>query len=181
MSTDGELPQVHIDPGESHLIRQPGILRTLLGSCVGITFWVERLRIGALCHPMLPAFPTQQAAAIPRAAGLRYVDFAIRDMAAQLDALGAARSEVEVKIFGGADVLDVGRHHSRPTVGRLNGEVAVSVLRAEGYKVAASSLGGREGVHIQFNTLSGEVLLRRFGRLRKASRHHHSDLATCHR
>ena len=161
---DEGLRQIHVQPGESHLIREAGMLSTLLGSCVGITFWVERLCIGALCHPMLPAIPARRAASMGDASGRRYVDFSIREMASQFDALGAARGETEVKIFGGADVLDMDRSHSRPTVGRLNVEAAERVLRAEGYKVAASRLGGNEGMQIHFNTGNGEVLLRRFGR-----------------
>jgi chemotaxis receptor (MCP) glutamine deamidase CheD len=46
-------------------------------------------------------------------------------------------------------------------VGRLNGEVAVKVLEEEGFSVVASSLGGKRGVNIHFNTKSGEVLLQR--------------------
>ena len=39
--------------------REPTILRTLLGSCVGIAFRVPRLGVGALCHPMLPRCPAK--------------------------------------------------------------------------------------------------------------------------
>ena len=49
----------------------------------------------------------------------------------------------------------------RPTVGRLNSEVAMKVLEEEGFGVAASSLGGKRGVNIHFNTKTGEVLLQR--------------------
>ena len=102
---EDELPEVYVQPGESHLVREPTILRTLLGSCVGIAFWVPRLGLGALCHPMLPRTPARLAVSLTRSAGRRYVDFAIRDLARQFDALGASRGEVEVKLFGGGDVL----------------------------------------------------------------------------
>jgi chemotaxis protein CheD len=155
------LPEVFVQPGESHLVREPTILRTLLGSCVGIAFWAPRLGLGALCHPMLPRTPPKAAASLSRSAGRRYVDFAIRDLAHQFDALGARRDEVEVKLFGGGDVLVMTPNSNRPTVGRLNGEVALKVLEEEGFAVVASSLGGKRGVNIHFNTESGEVLLQR--------------------
>jgi chemotaxis protein CheD len=94
-------------------------------------------------------------------AGRRYVDFAIRDMARQLDRLGAMRTEAEVKLFGGNDVLAVASSNPRPTIGMLNCEAALHVLAEEGFKVAASCLGGTVGVHITFETATGEVLLRR--------------------
>jgi chemotaxis protein CheD len=119
------------------------------------------LGIGALCHAMLPSYPDKSPANLSPAAGRRYVDFSIRDLARQLDAHGACRNEVQVKLFGGADVLMVTDEASRPTVGRLNCEAAIRVLREEGLGVLASSLGGTSGVNIQFHTGTGEVLLRR--------------------
>ena len=155
------IPEVYVQPGESHLVPQPTILRTVLGSCVGITFLVPRLSIGALCHPMLPRLPESRFNWLSVSSGRRYVDFAIRDMARQLDERGARRNEAVVKLFGGADVLSVGDESSRPTVGKLNCESALRILEEEGFMVSACSLGGTYGVHIQFETGTGEVLLRR--------------------
>jgi chemotaxis protein CheD len=155
------IPEVYVQPGECRMVTVPVILRTVLGSCVGITFQVPRLQIGALCHPMLPQCPVQRMASMNAAAGRRYVDFAIREMARHLDSLGAARAETRVKLFGGADVLSIADAGSRPTVGKLNCEAAMRVLKEEGFTVSASSLGGCSGVHIQFQTATGEVLLRR--------------------
>jgi len=66
-----------------------------------------------------------------------------------------------VKLFGGGDVLLTAKDAARPTVGRLNIEVAMNVLEEEGFAVSASSLGGQRGVNIRFNTQTGEVLLQR--------------------
>ena len=159
--TDALLSDVYVQPGESHLVTVPAIMRTVLGSCVGITFLIPRLGIGALCHPMLPICPANPSTARCLAANRRYVDFAIRDLGRQFDSLGATRSEVQVKLFGGGDVLLVTNELSRPTVGKLNCETAVRVLNEEGFNVVASSLGGTSGLNIQFNTETGEVLLRR--------------------
>ncbi|MGC1460812.1 MAG: chemotaxis protein CheD [Terracidiphilus sp.] len=158
---DTMLPEVYVQPGESRLVKEPTMLRTLLGSCVGIAFRVPRLGVGALCHPMLPRTPAKLAASLSRSAGRRYVDFAIRDLARQFDALGANRGEVEVKLFGGGDVLVMETTGKRPTVGKQNSEAAMKVLAEEGFGVAASSLGGKRGVNIHFNTETGEVLLQR--------------------
>lgn len=160
MSDDLPL-EIYVLPGESHLVTGPAILRTVLGSCVGVTFRVPRLGIAALCHPMLPAYPGSGRAIQGLAAGRRYVDFTIRDLARQFDSLGVRREEIEVKLFGGGDVLVVSNAASRPTVGRLNCESALRVLDEEGFNVSASSLGGACGLNIQFHTITGEVLLKR--------------------
>jgi chemotaxis protein CheD len=110
---------------------------------------------------MLPRFPTKDADTMTRTAGRRYVDYAIRDLARQFDQLGARRNEVEVKVFGGGDVLAIINDPARPTVGHLNSEMAMKVLEEEGFHIVASSLGGKRGVNIDFNTMTGEILLKR--------------------
>jgi chemotaxis protein CheD len=159
---ESEVSDVYLHPGESYLARKPAIIRTILGSCVGVTFWSARLGVGALTHSQLPKGPVDSANEPTLRACHRYVDSSIRDVARQLDALGAIRADVQVKLFGGADVLLVsGAASAKPTVGKLNCEAALEVLRTEGFRVAASSLGGRSGMNIRFDTRTGEVLLRR--------------------
>jgi len=155
------LREVHVQPGESHLVTEPTILRTVLGSCVGVTFRAPRLGVAALCHPMLPLCPKKSDTRMSLAAGRRYVDFAIRDLAEQMNSLGVRRDEVEVKLFGGGDVLLIPDTPLRPTVGRLNCEAAIRALEDLGFVVRASSLGGTSGISIQFSTATGDVLLRR--------------------
>jgi len=153
------LAEVFLQPGEVFLAREPTIISTILGSCVGITFRCARLDLGALCHSILPRFPGAIAGNAGLAAGYRYVDFCIRDLAAQFDSLGARRSEVEVKVFGGADVLFVDIANTRPTVGRQNSEEAIRTLAEEGFRVVASSMGDVFGRKIRFDTGNGEVRL----------------------
>jgi|ERR1035438_3894624 chemotaxis protein CheD len=159
-----ELPQVYLHPGEIYIARTPSILRTVLGSCVGITFWSPRLAIGALCHAVLPRRPPDLPPNLQCTEGYRYVDFCIADVARQLETLGAVRSQLQVKLFGGADVLPVASTPSasaRMTVGRQNWQAALEVMRDESLGVTVSDLGGTRGCTLQFNTGTGEVLLRR--------------------
>jgi chemotaxis protein CheD len=166
LELEGKLTEIYLLPGELHLAREPAIIRTILGSCVGVTFWSAKHGVGALCHSLLPKCPANSFDGMNRKGGHRYVDFAIRDLARRFDQLGARRSEVQVKLFGGADVLAVrSTAASKPTVGRLNCESAIEIVRSEGFQVAASSLGGTSGLNLRFNTGTGEVWLRRLPRV----------------
>lgn len=158
---DPPILDIYVQPGESHFVSRPAVLRTILGSCVGVTFLVPRLGVAALCHPMMPRCPPGQMGILDVRAGRRYVDFAIRDMAGRLDRMGAARAEAVVKLFGGNDVLTVADDGCRATIGQQNSDTALRVLAEEGFAIAASRLGGTTGVHITFATATGEVLLRR--------------------
>jgi chemotaxis protein CheD len=153
------LPEIYLSPGEMVLAHEPTILATILGSCIGITFWCARLGVGALCHSILPKCPRPSTGKISLSVGYRYVDFCIRNLASQFDTLGAARTEVQVKMFGGADVNFVNHEAARPTVGKLNSQAAIQALADEGYAIVASSIGNTFGRKIRFNTGSGEVQL----------------------
>jgi chemotaxis protein CheD len=155
------LTEVFVQPGELCLMDTPAILRTILGSCVGIIFWIPRLRVGAMCHPMLPLVSAQGQRDVGEPTCYRYVDSAIRRMARKVDALCVMRRDVQVKLFGGADVLHFSSPPATPTVGQRNRVTAVEVLREEGLRMVASSLGGDCGMQILFHTGTGEVRLRR--------------------
>lgn len=158
---EGQVPEIYLEPGESRLVRKPVILKTVLGSCIGGVFRVPKVGMGALCHPMLPDSRKRRTKELSRIDARRYVDSAIRELLGEFDRLGIARSDIQAKLFGGADVLGTGREAEHLAIGRLNREMAWQVLRDEGVTVLASSLGGHAGIHIQFHTGTGEVLLRR--------------------
>lgn len=157
-----ELREIYLQPGELYLAREPAIIRTILGSCIGITFWSAKLRVGALCHPLMPVCPTDLTAEKRLVIGCHYVDFSVRQLSWQFDQLDVSRSELQVKIFGGADMMSNGSKRPAPSaIGRQNSETAIEVLEAEGFKIIASSLGGTLGRNLQFHTGTGEVVLHR--------------------
>ena len=159
-----EIPEIYLQPGEWELVRTPTIVKTVLGSCVGITFRAPRLGVGAMCHPMLPHRTVRTR--VYQNPG-RYVDSIIGELSRKLDQLGASRDEIEVKLFGGADVLATTRKGA--SVGKMNADTAVRFLEEEGFRLTASRLGGSRGVFIEFHTDTGEVLLRRLNHMDAAS------------
>lgn len=156
-----DLPTVQLAVAEVRLSRRPVFLQTILGSCVAATFWSPSLRIGAMCHGALPQCPDKLLRSIDLKPRLRYVDFAIRYLLGRLDSLGAPRSQLQVKLFGGGDVLPLTGSRTTESVGRQNCIAALRTLQEEGIQVTASDLGGKQGRVIYFRTDTGEVFLRR--------------------
>lgn len=162
MADAEQLEQVYLQPGEFHLARQRTAIKTILGSCVGVTFWNRRLEVGALCHGVLPRSPKQVA----RFGFGHYVDAVLRHLIEQFDRMGIVRRELEVKVFGGADVLPLSAPSAaKATVGRQNWEIAMEVLGREDLKVRASDVGGTSGRSLLFDTGTGEVRLYRLSGL----------------
>ncbi|MBJ6801922.1 chemotaxis protein CheD [Geomonas sp. Red259] len=137
---------------------EPVLVTTLLGSCVAVTIFNYRLRLGAICHAQLPGNGDRFDGTQDGHRG-KYVDTAIREMLERLLHRGALRGELEAKVFGGADMFDA-RGRLR-TVGRQNSEMALRVLEHEAVRVAKQDLGGECGRKIIFHSHTGEVLLKR--------------------
>ena len=45
LEIESEVLDVYLHPGESYLARKPAIIRTILGSCVGVAFWSELMKL----------------------------------------------------------------------------------------------------------------------------------------
>lgn len=111
-------------------------------------------RIGAICHAMLPDNAGRES-------DLRYVDTALRHIYRKVTEYGAG-SNLVVKLFGGAKVLDVGDSSSPGrTVGEQNVARALEVLELLGLKVNSADTGGVVGRKLYFCTRDGDVYLRR--------------------
>ena len=156
------LAVLDLPPGEIYLARSPMLLQTLLGSCVSATLWNARLGIGALSHGVLPVCPYPWGPNVRAPEGSRYVDFGIRSLVHEFRIRGSRNDEIQIKLFGGADVLPIFTERSdKPTVGALNAKAALEVIASEGLQVQAYDLKGNRGRRIFFNTGSGEVFVRK--------------------
>lgn len=157
-----ELPIVYLKPAELCVTDQPTVVRTVLGSCLAITMFSPRLKISAICHALLPE-PDQQDAEQPKFLDRnKYVNSVIPEMIAKMRNYGISANEIEVKIFGGADMLSSQEERIKnQSVGRLNMTKALHILEAEGLRVRVSDVGGTFGRKIFFYTHTGEVLLKR--------------------
>jgi chemotaxis protein CheD len=159
-----DIPHHFLKPGEMYFGTEPTLVSTLLGSCVSVVMFAPRPRIGAICHGLLPHCRDSSNCRCTAActAGFRYMTCSINMMLQRFRQVGVTCQELQVKLFGGADMFaraPSGRE-SR-SVGRRNIEVAQQFLAAEGIRPIAADTGGGRGRKIFFYTHTGEVLLKR--------------------
>jgi chemotaxis protein CheD len=146
---------VFLQPGEIVTTETPVSVKTVLGSCVAITMRSARAGFAAMAHCLLPSAGIH--APLPACEASRYVDSTIDLMLRVFARRGITQQDLEIKLFGGADRMSMGGYG----VGRRNVETAVKTLAGYGIIAAASVTGGRRGLVVQFDTASGEVLVRR--------------------
>jgi len=131
------------------------VVSTILGSCVAVTMFNPGTRVGSICHAMLPRNPSPRGGET-----FHFVDSSILYMVRRFRALGVRKGEMEVKLFGGADVLEY-RNQNGISVGRQNVEIALETIREAGLRLIVSDVGGKVGRKLHFYTHTGEVLLKR--------------------
>jgi len=140
--------------GEGEIFEKPTRVHTVLGSCVAVTFYCPRKKIGALFHALLPQKDQhrKQVTANPFVC----VDSAITYICRALFRRGIKREHIEAKIFGGAQVLLPGEI----SVGANNSTVARETLNRYNIRVVDSHIGGRQSRKIIFLSHTGDVSLK---------------------
>ena len=151
--------KVFLKPGEMYLGEESAEVSTILGSCVSVTMFCRRTRIGAICHALLPS-----GRAPVDSDKFRYVDSAILHMLHMFEKMGVRSGELEIKLIGGADVLERGSGNA-VTVGRKNIETAIKILKEKNLELTGSDVGGTRGRKVHFSTRTGKVLLERIGKV----------------
>jgi chemotaxis protein CheD len=163
MGEESPPDRVFLQPAGIVVANQPALIRTVLGSCVAITMRSPRLGLAAVAHCLLPHAGAPAATLAP-AEALRYVDSTVDLMLMAFARCGVTPREIEVKLFGGADNMNAADPGRGYQVGKRNVETALAALGERGIVPAARGVGGRSGRVIDFDTASGEVLVRRLPR-----------------
>lgn len=145
-------------PGDYYVTAEDEVLDTVLGSCVSACIRHPRLHIGGMNHFMLPTAQGKGKAEDAWDKGgraARYGNASMEYLINRLLAAGGTRGELEVKIFGGGQVLA-----SLTDVGAHNVKFVREYLRAEGMSVAAQDVGETVARHVQYFPQTGRVRMR---------------------
>lgn len=136
-----------------HLVsdRSDVMMVTTLGSCVAACVHDPATAIGGMNHFLLPEVPESEDGGAGAAA--RYGSVAMERLINDLLSRGAQRGRLEVKLFGGARVID-----SSFDVGQRNAAFALDYVRREGLKLVGQDLGGASARRIHYFPHSGRAM-----------------------
>ena len=147
----GTSPIVRLNPGDIFFDPAPHRLMTLLGSCVAVCLWDQRLRMGGMTHSMLPRSIDRDSGG----GGGQGADTHIDELVRRMIAAGCRIEDMAAKLFGGFTALPGLR--AGPGIGAANIESALEALRHWKIEVVAQEIMGEGGIVIYQNTESGEV------------------------
>lgn len=148
--------EIMLMPGELFFGEGVRDLHTLLGSCVAVTWWHPKRRIGGMCHYLLPS--RQRPPGQPRDG--KYGDEAIGMMFDATRRAGTQPQDYEVHLYGGADTMpDLER--SMRYVGERNIETGFNLLDEYGFSLTGVDVGESVPRTVRINLLTGEVRMKR--------------------
>jgi len=144
-----------IHPGEFYVTREDEVVSTVLGSCVSACIRDPVAGIGGMNHFMLPGGGSDDGTGALSSAA-RFGSFAMEHLVNSVLREGGRRERLEVKLFGGGQVLRLDLD-----VAQKNVEFAIRYAAIEGMKVTSSDLGGDLPRRVDYFPLTGRVRLKR--------------------
>ncbi len=138
-----------IHPGEFHATSDPVIISTVLGSCVAVVLYDEVNKIGGMNHFLLPG-SVDRAHLYSTSEG-RYGIFAMELLINQMIKIGANRSNLQAKVFGGGHMFVYKENEgSSHKISENNAEFAFNYLQTENIPLVAHDVGGTHARKVLF-------------------------------
>lgn len=149
-------PHLHLLAGQLYFGSGALRIRTLLGSCVGVTLWNPRRKLGGMCHFLLPKRPLANS---PQ----RDARFGADAMAILTEAIaraGTKSSDYVAHLYGGADTLP-DQTGVKFNVGERNIEFAWQLVDEHGFQLEGVDVGDTVPRNVELDLATGEVTMRR--------------------
>ncbi|WP_143232376.1 chemotaxis protein CheD [Actinoplanes regularis] len=145
-----------LNPGDFYFGGTDTHIHTLLGSCVSVTLWHPLLRVGGMCHYMLPH---RRIPAAQHGLDGRYADHAIRMFLDAIERVGTKPREYVAQLYGGGNQFPHLQRGRAPNVAKDNITAGLSLLDRFGFRLAHTDLGGTGPRRLSFTVATGEVTL----------------------
>jgi Chemotaxis protein; stimulates methylation of MCP proteins len=154
------LPRVEVQPGDRYATKEPTDIKTLLGSCVAACLYDSEAKVAGLNHFLLAAPRYSRDMPFTATDAGRYGIHAMELLITDMQKLGASRSRLRAKVFGGASVLGLSHGDKFLCVNEVNIRFIRDYLATERIPIVSEDLGGNQGRVIHFHSDSYRVFRR---------------------
>ncbi len=149
------LNNVYLAPGTLYVAPAPCVITTLVGSCVAVTMWSPRRKVGGMNHYLLPRQGRGEKSP-------RYGETALAMLLSRMEILGCHAGECETRIYGGAAVLAT--VSAGMSLGEQNVVAAWEWARSRSLRVFDEQAGGRVARRLVLDIETGGVDVTTLGR-----------------
>lgn len=152
-----KLQAAKVLPGEYYVTNKDEVITTVLGSCVSACIRDRLFGVGGMNHFMLPISDGQGwGDADLVSSATRYGNYAMEHMINDILKHGGHRKNLEVKIFGGGQIID-----SMTSIGLNNIEFVREYIAAEGLMLVGEDVGDIFPRKVVYYPKSGRVRLKK--------------------
>lgn len=145
---------VNVHAGDCFVTQNPDeVAATVLGSCVSACICDPAAKVGGMNHFLLPASRAYDDASA------RFGAFAMEQLINEILKRGGKRERLEVKLFGGGNVIQ-----SSALIGDLNVAFAIGYVTHEKLKLVGFDIGGNWPRKVRYFPLTGKALVRKLQR-----------------
>ncbi len=152
-------PLAKLLPGDYYVTCHDEVIFTVLGSCVSACVRDRKLGIGGMNHFMLPLDRSGGGSLwgdCANSSATRYGNVAMDRLVHDILQLGGQRADLEFKVIGGGNVLDMALE-----VGSQNVQFVRDYLKREGFAPAAEDLGDNFARKVYYSPRSGKARVKR--------------------
>lgn len=145
----GEMTVVKLHSGDYYATSTPGeMIMTILGSCVAACIRDPGTGVGGMNHFLLPGDENAEQST-------RYGAYAMEKLINEILKLGGRREKLEVKLFGGGNVIN-----NSSMIGEKNVNFVRQYIKDEGLRIASEHLGGTQPRRLHYYPETGKVMMR---------------------
>ncbi|MEA1913221.1 MAG: chemotaxis protein CheD [candidate division WOR-3 bacterium] len=123
-----------------------------LGSCVALTLYDEKVKIGGMLHYILPENPGDGKKA-------NYVDTGIELLIQEMIRFGTKKERLVAKLIGGAIMFEEFIKDKENSIGMRNIKKGRKILGDLGIPILSEDAGGGYGRSVEFDLSNGKVCI----------------------
>lgn len=143
-------------PGEYYFGNEYATVKTLLGSCIAITMWDSKGKVGGMCHYKLPKRLNDGYAVLDGS----YGEDAVLLFVHSLRQFMLKPDDMIVGVFGAGNMFSKIVDTDDSSVGVKNIKMAYRLLKRYGFSISHKSLGGNVSRNVSLNLFNGCVEVR---------------------
>lgn len=144
-----EPKRVFLLPGEYCVTKSPTLISTLLGSCVSVSLYNKKLKLGGMNHYMLQKSPD------PASNSPKYGDYSNEMMIKFMKKVDPNPANIEAMLFGGGHV--VGHLHSGNGIANGNIQIAREILKKYNIRIVKEDIGGNNGRKLYYQSWDNQI------------------------
>lgn len=152
---ESDMKIINVGVGELVVSSEPAVLKTILGSCVGVALYSSQERLGGLIHIFLPRMNN------PDSNKAKYADTGIPLLITTIEhKYGVAKNKLVAKIAGGANMFPFKKIKSPLLdIGANNITIVKETLDRLRIPIIEEDVGATYGRRIEFHLDTGKFII----------------------